>query len=92
MSRGTAIEQEIINEAAILTGFGIGTAFASLVLLMIAIPLIRLLSARLPNGTAGPVSIAPQDVDGVTRDKALAAVVAVTALLVNRHPDDTRDN
>ena len=57
---------------------------------MIVIPLTRLLSVRFSNGTAGPVSIVPEHVDDGARDKALAAVVAVTALLANRHPDDTR--
>ena len=74
------IEREIVEEAAILTGIGVGTAIGLLLLLVIVIALIGWLGRRY-LGWAAP-AVAKEHVSSV--DKARAAVIAVTALRERR--------
>ena len=75
------MDEALAEEAAILTGIGILTAFSLLVLLMAVIWLVRLSTMRfmgtVEQAAAGKVAPAGSEM----RQKARAAVVAVTALL-----------
>ena len=83
---GTTIDSELAEQAAILTGIGIGTAFGLLVLLIVAIYLIGLIFRRFPETSdATEDTLAAED--DQFRDKALAAAIAVAALL--RKPERT---
>ena len=73
------IEQAIAEEAAILTGIGMGTAFALLILLMVVIVVVRHLSARILGRAAAQAAATEAE----ARDKALAAVIGVAALRAN---------
>lgn len=74
------VERVVAENAAVLTGIGIGTAFALLLLLTVIVVLVRLLSVRMlgaPGGTTAGRSISAE---AQARDKALAAVISVVAL------------
>ena len=90
-SEETAIDSAVAEEAAILTGIGIGTAFGLLILLMVAIVLVRLSSA----GILGRIEIIAaarlREAEAESRDKALAAVVAVTALRSSAAAENRRE-
>lgn len=73
----TTIDLQIAEDAAILTGIGMGTAFGLLIGLMVVILLMRALSARIVAGIAERSAVESAE----ARDKALAGVVAVSALL-----------
>ena len=75
------IEREIVEEAAILTGIGVGTAIGLLLLLVIVIALIGWLGRRY-LGWAAPAGAIEEHVSSV--DKARAAAIAVTALRERR--------
>ncbi len=82
------VDPAIVEEAAILTAIGIGTAFVVLLLLLIVILLIGVLNRRI----SGEVAPAPQlesgsqpdKDDADARDRALAGALAVTALRASR--------
>lgn len=82
--RASRVLQRCADDAGILTGIGIGTAFGLLVAMMIIILAIRLI-VRLLNLGAAPDS---SEGDPETREKALAAVVAVTTLLADQSRSD----
>ena len=75
---GGKIDQQLLKDAAILTGIGMGTAF----LLLVALSLIVMVIGRLPARFTGAAESrsTPGDEESTARDKALAAVVAVAAL------------
>ena len=83
------IDQQLFQDAAILTGIGMGTAFVLLVVLVVVIVSVGRVSAawgrRFRNETE-PGSAASSDDEALARDKALAAVVAVTALTSGSTP------
>ena len=78
------ILQVCADDAAILTGIGIGTAFGLLVAMMVVILVIRLVVTRLHPGEA-PGSF---EGEAEAKEKALAAVVAVTTLLAEQSRTD----
>ena len=69
-----------MEQAAILTGIGIGTAFGLLVLLIFTIYLIAFIFRRFPEATDTTEDTLAAE-DDQFRDKALAAAIAVSALL-----------
>lgn len=75
--------QRCADDAGILTGIGIGTAFGLLVAMMVIIHAIRLIVRRLNPRAFDSSEGAPE-----TREKALAAVVAVTTLLADQSRAD----
>ena len=75
---GGDIDQELLKEAAILTGIGMGTAFLLLVALSLIVTVIGRLSVRFIVAAESRPTTGGEE--SVARDKALAAVVAVTAL------------
>ena len=86
---GANIDQELLQDAAILTGIGMGTSFALLVALFLIVTVIGRLSVRFT--AVAESRSATGDEDSVARDKALAAVVAVTALTSAAAPDRRSD-
>ena len=81
------IEQKIVEEAAILTGIGVSTAIGLLVLLVVVISL----TGRLGRRFLGWASIGASEVEhNAYRNKARAAVIAVTALQAERRPGSRR--
>ena len=86
------MDSQLLNDAYMMTAVGFGTAIAMLILLMVVIlvggRLLKALEAR-SAGRAGSDEAPPSD--GPARDKALAAVVAVTAVLAERRPESTID-
>ena len=70
------------NDAAILTGISLATAFGLLVAMMLIIVAVRLVSTRLPS---------PPGDDTETRNRAAAAVTAVTALLADPNRARSRE-
>jgi Na+-transporting methylmalonyl-CoA/oxaloacetate decarboxylase gamma subunit len=81
----TTIDQAIVEEAAILTGIGIGTAFGLLVMLMVVIFIVRLSSGYLLERAA--MRAAREEAE--SRNRAHAAVAAVTAIVAARARADT---
>ena len=83
------LDQDLIEKAAVLTGLGIGTAFGLLVVLMILVFMVRQVSERiLDRGSAkraAEIAASAQE----ARNKAQAAVAAVTALLSQREATQT---
>ena len=77
---GAIIDPELAEQAAILTGIGIGTAFGLLVLLIITIYFIGWIFRRFPEAS-DTIADALVAEDDQYRDKALAAAIAVAALL-----------
>ena len=88
-SEARKIDQQLFQDAAILTGIGMGTAFVLLVVLVVVIVSLGRVSAVLErrfrnvNESGSPAS---SDDGALARDKALAAVVAVTALTSGSTP------
>ncbi len=80
---------DLIREAGILTGLGMGTAFGLLLLLMIFTWIMGAVTVKLQDirhNNAVPTSA---ELDEDRRAKATAAVVAVTAVLTRpRQSDD----
>ncbi len=82
-SEATRIDQQLWQDAAILTGIGMGTAFVLLVVLVIVIVFVGRISPTLERrfrNVTESASAASSEDEALARDKALAAVVAVTAL------------
>lgn len=79
---------ELIERAAILTGIGMGTAFSLLLLLMIVTALTGWGVRRFENRGLKVVAPPVPFVDTGQREKALAAVVAVAALLSRKRGED----
>ncbi|MDP6421328.1 MAG: OadG family transporter subunit [SAR202 cluster bacterium] len=88
----------VAEEAWILTAIGIGTAFAVLLILLVIVAIVRLFTAKVAprfgwEAVAVPVAEAgPSDAE--SRNRALAAALAVTALLESKSepPPASRDN
>ena len=81
------IDQEIVEEAAILTGIGIGTAFGLLVLLVVVVAILRLLSSFILDRSARRTQAKAEREESESRNRAHAAVAAVTAIMaVRRRP------
>ena len=74
------IDQVILEEAGILTVIGIGTAFGLLLLLMVVVVVVRLFSGVILEGVARRAARAETE----SRDRARAAVAAVTAIMATR--------
>ena len=70
------------DDAAILTGIGVGTAFGLLVAMIFVILAVRLLSARVLPALGERLPGRSSETEA--RNKAVAAVVAVTTLMANR--------
>ena len=73
-------------DALILTGIGIGTSFSVLVLLLVSVLLIRLATRTLGYDEDEDDAVREESPieDPEMRNRAAAAVVAVTALLESR--------
>ena len=78
------IEQAVAEKAAIMTGIGLATAFGILVLLMVLIGLLSLATRRFLHVAEPGTESEPLDGDAEAKNKALAAVVAVAALLTRQ--------
>ena len=82
------VDPTIAGEAATLTAIGMGTAFVVLVLLLIVISLIGVFNRRISDDAAPSAVVKsgsqPTQEDVEARDRALAAVLAVTALMASR--------
>ena len=85
-ARAAHVLQKCADDAAILTGIGIGTAFGLLVAMIVVITVARLITTHF-FPTAAPGS---SESEAEARDKAVAAVVAVTTLLANQSRTDER--
>ena len=85
------IEQRILEEALAATIIGVVTAFAVLVILMIVIVMVKLASARLFARQMEYRTTEIPQVDDLSRDTALAAAVAVTALSARQDHHDVRE-
>ena len=90
------VDPAIIHEALILTMIGMTTAVIVLISLLFLILLIKISIQYIPGRVVsldtpkpGPVGEAK---DGVTRDRALAAALAVTALTVSRPHASCKDD
>jgi len=86
------VDQELAREAGILTAIGVTTAFSLLVLLMIVVNLVRIFSSRVTDRVERRAVAQAAVAEAQSREKALAAVVAVGALLedpeqLKRSPD-----
>lgn len=78
--RGWAIiEQAVLEKAAMMTGIGMGTAFALLLVLMAILLALRFFACKLTRVTQPPDSAQLNGESG-EHDKALAAAVSVIAL------------
>ena len=82
----------IAEEAAILTGIGIVTAFGLLVILMLIILMVRMAVERILRVATPGVTAAPVGSDAEARNKALAAVIAVTAVRAASHAAGSADD
>lgn len=80
------MDQELAREAAILTAIGVTTAFGLLVLLMIVVNLVSLFSSRVIDRVERRAAAQAATAEAESREKALAAVVAVGALLGDSAP------
>ncbi len=74
-------DQAIIEEGVGLTVIGMGTAFTLLVVLMAVVMLVGRLSRVASGKVSAGVASRPDEPVADARDKALAAVVAVGAVL-----------
>ena len=83
------IDQAIVEEAAILTGIGIGTAFGLLVMLMVVVFVVRLSSGYLLERASRRATIRTAHEEAEFRNRAHAAVAAVTAIVAARTHADT---
>ena len=78
------IDPEIVEEAAILTGIGIGTAFGLLVLLMVVVAVVRLSSGYVLERASTRAAAKAVQEEAESRNRAQAAVGAVTAIMAAR--------
>ena len=78
------MEQAIVEQGLELTALAMGTAFASLLLLMLAIAVVRRLVAAGSRSDSKQAETPAGEPAPDDRDRALAAVVAVTAVLEQR--------
>ena len=72
-------DQELIRQGLTLTAIGIATAFGLLIVMMILIYLMGWVTS-IPARRAAQARIAAEAAAAESRDRALAAVAAVTAL------------
>ena len=72
-------DQDLIRQGLTLTAIGIGTAFGLLIVMMIFIYLMGWVTS-IPARRAAKARIAAEAAAAESRDRALAAVAAVTAL------------
>ena len=77
----TTIERAIVEDAAILTGIGIGTAFGLLAFLLIVIQLVHWFSVFVLTAGAERAARRSAAAEADAHDKALAAAIAVSAWL-----------
>ena len=77
----SAIDQELVEQGLRLTVIGIGTAFAVLLLLTLVIVLVGRFAGPGARKASAAETPAPAGAVDDPRDKALAAVVAVSAAL-----------
>ena len=78
-----AIDAQTAEDAAILTGLGIGTAFALLALMIVMITSVKMFSDGVLDRLSERATERRATMDAETRLKALAAVAAVTSLRGN---------
>ena len=81
-------DQTIIEEAARLTALGMGTAFALLLAMTIIITLVGRIFRGAEVGLFRKAGAAPSEPSADAQEKALAAVVAVSAMLGK--PEDSQ--
>ncbi len=74
------IDQAIVEEGLRLTAIGLGTAFALLLVIGVLISIVGRLATVMSPDTASQEPSESTKPSNTSRDKALAAVVAVTAL------------
>ena len=86
----TAIQPDIVQTAATLTAIGIGTAFGVLLLLTVLIVLIRMIATPILSRAQAHAALAAARAESDTHDRALAAVVGVSALLAAPESGGTR--
>ena len=77
----TAIQPDIAQSAATLTAIGTGTAFGVLLLLIVLVLLIRVIATRILGGAQARAALAGARTEADAHDRALAAVIGVSALL-----------
>ena len=82
-SREEIIDQAVVEQGAKLTAIGMGTAFAILLLLTLVIMVMGSLAGRVSRGAAPQAAMTSDETSLEVRDRALAAVVAVSAVLEN---------
>ncbi|MCH8205626.1 MAG: hypothetical protein IH956_01315 [Chloroflexi bacterium] len=80
----TTIDQAIVEEAAILTAIGIGTAFGLLVLLIVVVAVVRVSSEFVLERVSGRAAAKAVQEEAESRNRAHAAVAAVTAIMAAR--------
>lgn len=89
MPEVTTIDPDIVEEAAILTGIGIGTAFGLLLLLMVVVAVVKVSSEfLLEQGSRRTATRAVRD-EVESRNWAHAAVAAVTAVMATQKRGET---
>jgi Na+-transporting methylmalonyl-CoA/oxaloacetate decarboxylase gamma subunit len=76
-----AFDFQLIEEAAILTGIGMATAFGLLVILMVSTSLTAQITVRVFERRFRERVPTSEELERERRDKALAAVIAVSAIL-----------
>ena len=81
---GCEMDQAIVEQGLKLTALAMGTAFASLLLLMLAIAVVGRLVAAGSRGDSRQAETPPGEPAPDDRDRALAAVVAVSAVFERR--------
>ena len=78
------IDPVILEDASILTIIGIGTAFGLLLLLMVVVAVVRLFSSVILEGAARRARSKADRTEAESRNRAQAAVAAVTAIMATR--------
>ena len=73
------LDQDLIRQGLTLTAIGIATAFGLLIVMMILIYIMGWVTA-IPERRAAKARMAAEAAAAESRDRALAAVAAVTAL------------
>ena len=79
-AEGADLLRKCADDAGILTGIGVGTAFGLLVVLLTVIVVVRLFSERVLDRLAERSAVRAAEAEAESRDKALAAVIAVASL------------
>ena len=74
-------DYDLIRQGLILTAIGMGAAFGLLILLMVVIQVMGLTTGYLSRRASMRAEAATARAAAESRDKALAAVIAVSALL-----------